>query len=239
MMLRELTMNALEAAALAPDNRRRVEFRVAMLDNTQKLAIWNTGPGMDGQELHAMCDLASSIRKSKSLDGNFGMGAKVASLPSNKFGLRYRSCKNGTVHELIFCERDGKYGRLRRRDEAGDYHEIIDVTELAKTEGEDISFEWTEVALLGNRADQNTARDPYDGNPECDAQWLATYLYHRFYRLPGGVKVFLYPGTHKLGDSLRQFSTIPERALAGVFDRTETVDAPEGIKIHYLYDGPY
>jgi sensor histidine kinase regulating citrate/malate metabolism len=100
MMLRELTMNALEAAALAPENRRRVEFRITKEGNADKLAIWNTGPGMDGHELHEMCDLASSIRKSKSLDGNFGMGAKVASLPSNKFGLRYRSCKDGHVHEL-------------------------------------------------------------------------------------------------------------------------------------------
>ncbi len=232
-------MNALEAAAFAPENRRRVEFRLAELKGVPKLAIWNTGPGMDGQELHEMCDLASSIRKSKSLDGNFGMGAKVASLPSNKFGLRYRSCKNGLVHELILCERDGKYGRLRRRDDAGVYHEVIDVTELVKSEGSDVSFEWTEVTLLGNRPEQNTARDPYDGNPESDAQWLATYLYHRFYRLPDRVKVLLFPGTHKLGDSVRQFLPIPERVIAGAFDRAETVETPDGSRIHYIYDGPY
>ena len=239
MMLRELTMNALEAAALAPAEQRRIEFGVTQLKGAQKLTIWNTGPGMDGPELYKMCDLASSIRKSKSLDGNFGMGAKVASLPSNKFGLRYRSCKNGLVHELILCERGGKYGRLRRRDEAGDYHEVIDVTQLVQSEGMQTSLEWTEVTLLGNRAEQNTVRDPYDGNPECDAQWLATYLYHRFYRLPHGVRIFLHPGTHKLGDGLRQFLPIPDRAIGGAFDRSETVETLEGIKIHYLYDGPY
>ena len=54
--------------------------------------------------------------KRKSLTGNFGMGAKVASLPSNKRGMRYRSCKNGRVHEVILCKRDGVYGRLRRYD---------------------------------------------------------------------------------------------------------------------------
>ena len=232
-------MNALEAAALAAENQRRVEFRVAKVGSTDKLAIWNTGPGMDGQELHEMCDLASSIRKSKSLDGNFGMGAKVASLPSNKFGLRYRSCKHGLVHELILCERDGKYGRLRRHDESGDYHEVIDVTELVKADGADTSFEWTEVTLLGNRAEQNTARDPYDGDPLSDAQWLATYLYHRFYRVPHGLKIVLHTGTHKLGEGQRQFLTIPERALVGAFDRDETVVTPEAIKIHYIYDGPY
>jgi hypothetical protein len=238
MMLRELAMNALEAAFLAPQNKR-VEFRVTKIGDADKLSIWNTGPGMDGHELHQMCDLASSIRKTKSLDGNFGMGAKVASLPSNRFGLRYRSCKNGLVHELILCERDGKYGRLRRHDDNGDVHEIVDVTELVKGDGADTSFEWTEVTLFGNRADQNTARDPYDGDPTCDAQWLATYLYHRFYRVPEAVKITLHTGTHKLSEGSRQFLTIPDRAIAGAFDRFETVAALDGIKIHYLYDGPY
>lgn len=239
MMLRELTMNAIEAAALAMAGKRRIEFRINKIHNADKLAIWNTGPGMDGQELHQMCDLASSIRKAKSLDGNFGMGAKVASLPSNKFGLRYRSCKNGLVHELILCQREGTYGRLRRRDESGDYHEVIDITDLARAEGADISFEWTEVTLLGNHADQNTAKDPYDGDPNCDAQWLATYLYHRFYKIPDGIEIVLQSGTHKLGEGARHFLTIPERVAAGAFDRAETILTEEGVKIHYLYDGPY
>jgi hypothetical protein len=239
MMLRELTMNALEAAATAPKDARRIEFRVVKIGRAEKLSIWNTGPGMDGQELHEMCDLASSIRKAKSLDGNFSMGAKVASLPSNKLGLRYRSCKYGSVHELILCERDGVYGRLRRRDENGGYHEVVDITELMKAEGADTSFEWTEVTLLGNRPEQNTARDPYDGDPPSDAQWLATYLYHRFYRLPEGAKVVLQSGTHKLGEGSRQFLTIPDRISAAAFDRAETVLTDEGIKVHYVYDGPY
>jgi hypothetical protein len=239
MMLRELMMNALEAALLAPQDHRLIEIRTIDLKGTPKLAIWNTGPGMNGQGLHDICDLASSIRKTKSLDGNFGMGAKVASLPSNRLGLRYRSCKHGRVHEVILCERGGEYGRLRRRDDAGNYDEVIDVTENVRSEGGDVSFEWTEAALFGNKSKQNTARDPYDGDPECDAQWLATYLYHRFYRLPEGVKVLLYAGTHKLGDGVRQFLPIPDRILAGAFDRAETIQASEGIKIHYVYDGPY
>jgi hypothetical protein len=239
MMLRELMMNALEAVSHISKELRRIEISTTDLQGTPKLVIWNTGPGMTGQELHDICDLASSIRKTKSLDENFGMGAKVASLPSNKLGMRYRSSKNGRVHEVILCERGGEYGRLRRRDSGGNYDEVIDVTEIAKEEGRDISFEWTEVTLFGNRAKQNTARDPYNGDPQCDAQWLATYLYHRFYRFPEGVKVLLHPGTHKLGDGIRQFATIPDRISAGVFDRAETVQAEDGIKIHYLFDGPY
>jgi len=129
MMLRELMMNAFEAAAAAPAGQRKVEVSAKPLQGAPKLTIWNTGPGMDSRELHEMCDLASSIGKRKSLDENFGMGAKVASLPSNRFGMRYRSCKAGIVSEVILCERDGVYGRLRRRCADGTYAEVIDVTE--------------------------------------------------------------------------------------------------------------
>jgi anti-sigma regulatory factor (Ser/Thr protein kinase) len=99
MMVRELMMNALEAAQHAPEGRRIVEISAIPMDGTDKLAIWNTGPGMDDRELLKICNIASSLGKEKSLTGNFGMGAKVASLPSNQRGMRYRSCKNGRVHE--------------------------------------------------------------------------------------------------------------------------------------------
>ena len=153
--------------------------------------------------------------------------------------MRYRSCKNGKVSQVILCQRGGKYGRLRFKSDDGSLAEVLDMTENAKAEGHDLSYDWTEVALYGNRAKQNTARDPYDGDPDSDSQWLATYLYHRFYRIPHGVKVALFQGTHKLGDGIRQFQTIPDRAAAGSFDRSETVRTEEGPTIHYLYDGPY
>lgn len=237
MMTRELTMNALEAARHAPDGKRQVEFSVQDFDGAPKLTIWNTGPGMDGPELLRICNIASSIGKEKSLTGNFGMGAKVASLPSNQRGMRYRSCKNGRVHEVILCKRDGVYGRLRRHLAGSDeYLEVVDVTDLAIADGRKVDRDWTEVVLLGNDAVQDTVKDPYNGDPEQDAQWLATYLYHRFYRLPEGVKVTLLKGTHKL-DGNRPFQPIPARL--NLFENHETVEVPGGIKIHYLYDAPY
>ena len=239
MMIRELAKNALEAASLAPEGQRQVTFRTVPFGETLKLAVWNSGPGMDAKELYRMCDLASSIRKEKGLDANFGMGAKVASLPSNKLGMIYRSCKAGEVNEVILCQRDGRYGRLRRDLGNGEVAEVINVTEVAREEGYDLSHDWTEVRLLGNDEEQETARAPYNGDPVVDAQWLATYLYHRFYRLPGGVRVVLQPGTHKLGEGTRVFEPLPRRAAAGAFEKTETVDAPGGIKIHYFYDPPY
>lgn len=237
MMIRELMMNALEAAQHAPEGRRIVEISAIRFDDVDKLAIWNTGPGMDDQELLRICNIASSIGKEKSLTGNFGMGAKVASLPSNQLGMRYRSCKHGRVNEVILCKREGVYGRLRRLDrETDSLIEVVDVTDIALRDGRLLDEEWTEVVLLGNVPEQDTVKDPYNGDPEQDTQWLATYLYHRFYRLPEGVKVVLLKGTNKL-DGNRQFEPIPARLRH--FEQCETVALPNGMKVHYLYDAQY
>ncbi|HEY1710572.1 MAG TPA: ATP-binding protein [Rhizomicrobium sp.] len=237
MMIRELMMNALEAARFAPEGRRLVEISALDMDDADKLAIWNTGPGMDAPELMRVSNIASSLGKEKSLTGNFGMGAKVASLPSNQRGMRYRSCKDGRVHEVILCKRDGVYGRLRRyHPDTGEYLEVVDVSDIAAESGRTLSEDWTEVVLLGNEPEQDTVRDPYNGDPAQDAQWLATYLYHRFYRLPDGVKVTLLKGTNKL-DGNRQFEPIPARLRH--FEKDQTVPLPNGIKIHYLYDAAY
>jgi hypothetical protein len=241
MMIRELSKNAIESAAQAPSDARRVEFSVTAVHGVPKLTIWNTGPGMDDEELSRMTNLAASIGKQKGLDKNFGMGAKVASLPSNRHGIRYRSCKSGTVHEVILCERNGVYGRLRRRDTIGkDLGDVIDVTEQVRTECiRPLTADWTEVVLLGNRSDQDTVSDPYDGNPKQPKFWLATYLYHRFYRLPDALEVRLEEGTHARGPGSRRFETIPARESKNAFSRAETVKLPNGIKIHYIYDAPF
>ncbi len=237
MMIRELFKNALEAAQQETDGK--VVFSVAH-ESVPKLSIWNNGPGMDDEELGRMTNLAASIGKVKGLDKNFGMGAKVASLPSNRRGLRYRTCKDGRIHETILCEREGVYGRLRRFDTNGDsLGDVIDVTDLLKAEGgHRLDEDWTEVVLLGNHAEQNTVLDPYDGDPDQKAFWLATYLYHRFYRLPDNVEVRLLEGTHARKDGSRRFETISARRAKGVFAQHETVELANGIKLHYIYDEP-
>jgi hypothetical protein len=237
MMVRELFKNALEAAEHAAGGGK-VEFYIAPGFAAPKLAIWNNGPGMDEQELRTMTNLAASIGKEKGLDKNFGMGAKVASLPSNRLGIRYRSCKSGMVHETLLCQRDGVYGRLKRVDQEGnELGDVVDVTGSVLAEDPLLLDEdWTEVVLLGNRAEQDTVLDPYDGNPPQRTFWLANYLYQRFYRVPEGVEVRLYEGTHSRKEGSRRFETIPARAAKGVFARSETVTLANGMKIHYIYD---
>lgn len=238
MMIRELFTNAVEAATKTVGGNGKVEFDEVLVHNTPKLALWNTGPGMTASELVEMTNLASSIGKAKGLDKNFGMGAKVASLPSNKLGLRYRSCFDGVVHEVLLCCIDGIYGRMHRYDiDGNELGEVLDVTDQVIEEGlHSLDSDWTEVVLFGNRPDQNTILDPYDGNPPQERQWLATSLYHRFYRLPSSVSVRMKGDTHKLREGTRRFEPITERLR--FFKNYETVHVGNGINVHYLFDAP-
>lgn len=232
-------MNAVEAAAKAPAGRRIVEIKgksVTECGESRKLTIWNTGPGLSSAELDHICDLAASLGKDMALEGNFGMGAKVASLPSNTLGMRYRSCREGVVSQVILGKREGVYGKVWIPVDDS-FEEVVDVTEQVREESEyRLDEDWTEVVLFGNHSDQDTVADPYDSDPKQDRQWITTYLYHRFYNLPVGVEIYLHEGTHPR-DGRRQFKPIPERAEA--FGRVGVVDVGEGVRLHYLYDPPY
>ncbi len=237
MMLRELVRNAIEAAQTALPGARAVEISSVEIDGAPKLAIWNTGRGMDPEELFRMCDIASSIRKQNSLAQNFGMGAKVASLPSNRFGMRYRSCHEGRVSEVMIGQRGGVYGRLRRElPGSDDLHDVLDVTEEALAEGRSVDQDWTEVVLLGNRAGQDTLSDPYDGAPGMVPYWIAEELHKKFFRLPADVELML-ESCANIGAERMRFRSISER-LADSYARHESVPVAGGVLIHYIYDAP-
>jgi hypothetical protein len=234
MMLRELVKNALEAAGNAVEGGRRVEIGPLAVDGVRKLAIWNTGPGMDADQLYRMCDIASSIGKANGLDQNFGMGAKVASLPSNTHGIRYRSCKAGRVQQVVMGKRNDVYGRLHQTGPDGATADVLDVTAQAAEE-RDLEIDWTEVVLLGNRPDQDTAANPYDGSPNMQPGWIAEELYARFHTLPADIDLILKDGCNIIGGD-RPFVPIGGRTAA--FAKYEAVAAERGIKVHYYFDAP-
>ncbi|MBW4023433.1 MAG: ATP-binding protein [Proteobacteria bacterium] len=233
MMLRELVVNGLEAAEHAPAGDRRVVIGSRLLEGASKLRIWNTGPGLTAAELLQITDLASSLRKQNSLEANFGMGAKVASLPSNRHGLRYRSCAGGRVSEVMLGYRDGVYGRLR----AGSGNaEVVDATEACRTEGGyDCGFDWTEVLLCGNAAEQDTVLAPYGGSPAVPPHWLADYVENRFFRLPAHVTLTLMPEVCG-GASPRAVAVLGGQDPGN--GRRETRVTASGVKVHYAFDPP-
>jgi hypothetical protein len=235
MMIRELLKNAQEAAASAPAGHARVEFSAIEVEGARKLVVWNTGRGLTAEELYRMCDIASSVNKRTGLDANFGMGAKVASLPSNRHGMRYRSCRDGVVHQVVLGKRDGVYGRLHQPGPDGRATEIIDATTAARAEGRDTGADWTEVVLLGNRVDQDTVADPYDGHPRSTPTWLVEAIAARFFRFPEGQGVRLaprvagQPGAHVMRPAALRLAALPHY---------QRVALPAGVAIHYAYDAP-
>jgi len=242
-MIRELFQNALEAA-LQATGPKLVTLGAVEVDSVRKLRIRNTGPGMDADALHRMCDLASSINKVKGLDRNFGMGAKVASLPSNHHGVRYRSCTAGRIQEVILGKRDGIYGRLLRappgrafRPGAARLVDLADVTEVALAEGDVVDHDWTEVVLLGMAPEQDTVTDPYAGNPIAKPYWLPEALYHRYFDIPSGVRVTIEPDLH-WAEGPRPFSPLRQRAITS-FTGYAAIPCGGEITIHFLYDAPH
>ena len=233
MMIRELVVNGLEAAAHAAPGQRKVVIGPRQHEGVRKLRIWNTGTGLNAAELLQITDLASSLRKQNSLDQNFGMGAKVASLPSNRHGLRYRSCTGGRVSEVVMGYRNGTYGRLRIGAERA---EVIDATEACRAEEDyDLSIDWTEVLLGGNAPDQDTVASPYGPSLKVAPDWLGAYLENRFFRLPHDVSLTLMPAIWG-GAAPRAMVGLDDRQSE--FGRTETRITPSGVKIHYFYDPP-
>ncbi len=232
-MIRELTMNAVEAAARA-SGEKIVHWTTAEVDGVRKAVIYNTGPGMDAGQLKAATDLACTIDKSLGLDRNFGVGAKVSSLGSNRLGLRFRSCKAGRVSEVMLgYDQEAKaYVRFLPRRDDGPFDTVGDVTAQAARAGRDVGIDWTEVLLLGNSRDQDTALRPF-AHHHVDPYHVATALYRRFFRLPEGVTIRLDPVYHRR-EGTQPF--IPLGALLGRFPRAETVAVAGSIKIHYLHD---
>jgi len=235
MMLRELVMNAVEAASVATGAPSLVRITAETIDDTPKLSIWNTGPGLSRTELLKISDLSSSLFKTVGLDGNFGMGAKVASLTSNKLGLRYRSCKNGRVSQIILGQRDGIYGRVVQRAAKGKYTEVLDVTDIVTAEGRyNLAHDWTEVLLMGNSAGQNTVLDPYDGDPVMATGWVEKTLGSRFLKIDPKVEIRIGA---EVGGTSEPVVFAPELGPE-IFDRMQTVALDGGICIHYAYRSP-
>ena len=244
MMLRELVKNAIEAANTSKDKKIRI------YKTEEKLSIWNTGRGMSATELRNACNLAQSYRKINSLDENFGMGAKVASLSVNKHGIRFRSCHNGIVSEVVMGKGKDRAGieKYMRFDydapsTGTEFKDVADVTRHIKKENSKLlGFDWTEVVLFGDNPEQNTVKDPFNSNPKVPKLWIADSLYHRFYRLDKNLQISLDDGTQAKGGT-RTFKTFPEvleKANEKFPDKVkfETININNEIKIHYSYDAP-
>lgn len=179
-LVREFFMNAQENASLAEEGQRKVRIYPTEIDGVRKLTFWNTGPGMDARELRVATNLSSSVNKPMALDENYGIGAKVSGLTVSPAGIRYRSCKDGTVYEVTigYDEEAETYVRYPVQFPDGREDTVYEVTELARMDGHMTVFDWTEVVLLGEDDDHNTVAEPIGKGVKVDRSYVTAQTSH-------------------------------------------------------------
>jgi hypothetical protein len=194
-VVRELLKNAEENAALLHPPGR-VEWFAEEVGGVPKLGLLNEGPGMSGDDLARLMDLAST-GKTLGLDNNYGQGGKISALKVSPYGIIYRSCKDCRVCQIILAaeQRPGidfpTYVKKRQLilDEQGESWEVVvDVTDAYAGRNErPLGRDWTEVVLLGQDGASDTVHDLIPGLKA--KNWLMRLINTRFYRFAEGVVV--------------------------------------------------
>jgi len=194
-VVRELVKNAEENAALLQPPGR-IEWFIEEFAGLPKLALFNEGPGMSGDDLARLMDLAST-GKTLGLNNNYGQGAKISALKVSPHGVIYRSCKDGRVCQIILAAEQRPdfdypiYVKKRQliQDEQGESWEVVVDVTIAYLERDDrpLDRDWTEVVLLGRADAPDTVHELI---PCVKAKnWLMRSINTRFFRFAEGVVV--------------------------------------------------
>lgn len=191
--LRELTQNSIEAIQLTAERTGDIvwdaEWNNFDLEGVYKLAVIDTGAGMTGDEMVQYINQLSSSIREQSMQGNFGVGAKIAAATRNHEGLVYLSWVEGQG-AMIHLWRDptsGVYGLRQLELPDGTYAHWAPIDDTLKPDL--IGDHGTMVVLLGNASDQDTMRAPVSSGAMSASRWIARYLNTRYYRIPEGIRV--------------------------------------------------
>lgn len=183
--LRELTENALEAGAkhVVWD----VDQNLFDLTGQMKLCCVDDGCGMTGEEMIQHINHLSSSGRIQAVDGNFGVGAKIAAATRNPAGVVYQSWVGGQG-AMVQLWRDPdtqQYGLKQFQLPDGSYSHIVPLADPAKPTL--IKESGTKVTLLGTGTDDRTI----DGPPDVPtrSRWVNRQLASRYFRFPEGVEV--------------------------------------------------
>jgi hypothetical protein len=192
--IRELTQNSIEAILQTSEKEGEIIWDVDWTPyevgehQAFKLCITDNGCGMTGLELEDFINQLSSSSSVQSVDGNYGVGAKIAAGTRNHAGLVYLSWKDG-VGSMIHFWRDPKsnvYGlrQIELPDGSFDHHATLEdeaKPALIRDQG-------TKVVLLGMRDDSDTMEPPSPDTP-ARSRWISRYLNTRYFRVPNGITI--------------------------------------------------
>jgi len=189
--IRELTQNSVEAITEVPSRKGEiiwdVDWNRYTLTSVHKLAVIDTGIGMTGEEMVRYINSLSASMHAQTVEGNFGVGAKIAAVPKNHAGLIYLSWKEGRGY-MIHVWRDSLtniYGlrRFVRPDGSAEYWTTVEDTIKPAA----IGTHGTMVILLGNAENDSTIQAP--SGTAMPSRWILRYLNSRYFRFPKGITV--------------------------------------------------
>lgn len=186
---REFTMNSIEAGATHLEFG--IEWQAVAKHGIYRRVVADDGCGMDRAELlRFFSTLGEGAKQIGGIHDNFGVGAKIASLPWNPEGVVVISYKAGQAAMIwiVLNPESAEYELSEFVTEDGKHH-VIDPTEF---EWDDIEWDkvrpdWlrehgTVIVLLGSRDSPDTVL----GNPDAgenDIKGLSVYLNSRFWKL--------------------------------------------------------
>jgi hypothetical protein len=186
---REFFKNAVEA------NATKIEFGIEW-QAVEKLGIYrrtiiDNACGMDREELlKFFSTLGEGAKKIGGVHDNFGIGAKIASLPWNPDGVVIISYKNGKASMIwiVLDEDSGDY-ELAEFETPSGKECVVEPTIVEGIDWSQVKPDWitdsgTAVILLGSEAYPDTVL----GNPQAgekEIKGLSVYLNSRFWDLSG------------------------------------------------------
>jgi hypothetical protein len=194
--LRELTQNSIEAILALPTPQGEilwdVDWEMHADTGVYKVCITDTGIGMSATEMIQYINHLSSSIHEQSLDGNYGVGAKIAAATRNHDGLLYLSWKNGEG-SMIHLWRDpktGQYGLKQFERDDGSFGHFLLIDDVARPDS--IQDHGTRVILLGNCPNQDTMEAP--PGTQYQTKWIRKSLNTRYFQFPDGIEVRVREG---------------------------------------------
>jgi hypothetical protein len=189
--LRELSVNAIEAIQALPSAKGEVVWDFSEnhydLEGVYKLSIIDTGTGMTGPEMERYINRLSSSGREQSVEGNYGVGAKIAAATRNHAGVIYLSWKDGkgAMIHLWRHPDTGTYGLKQLELPSGKFAHWAPISDDLRPP--QIKANGTMVVLLGNADGEDTIAAP--SGTASPSRWIARYLNSRFFVFPQGVTV--------------------------------------------------
>ncbi len=197
--VREFIQNGIEAVQRTNTNGNvLVDVNWDIWDKSEvyKICFIDNGDGMTPDEMLKHLNNLSSSGATNVFE-NYGVGAKIAALTRNHFGILYESWKEGTGYRVFmhYDQNEGKYGvRQLSHPATGELSYFLPLNDEEKPDI--IDAHGTRVTLLGMDKNEETMLPPatQKGGRE---NWLSYYVNARYFTVPPEVEIEVRTGYYR------------------------------------------